>query len=293
MPSSAATARAALLTIADAVIAPLPAREGPPRAPRLRRPDRQDAARCSATVDAAWVHYKLDLGIDHVLIDEAQDTSPKQWEIVRRLAAEFFAGAGARAHQAHDLRGRRREAVDLLVPGRGAARVRRDAASTSTALAPRPSSDFATCRSSSTRSARRRTCSAPSTRCSTAAEAYRGRHRRHDGMPPHESRCRTPRRAWSRSGPLIKPDERARDRSLGRAVRRRCRRRARRCGWRSASPARCARHRRAYAGRQRRRSRAPGDVLILVRQRGAIVRGDHPRAEGRRCAGRRRRPAGA
>jgi ATP-dependent helicase/nuclease subunit A len=47
-------------------------------------------------VDAAWVHYKLDLGIDHVLIDEAQDTSDKQWEIVRRLVAEFTAGKGAR-----------------------------------------------------------------------------------------------------------------------------------------------------------------------------------------------------
>ncbi len=48
------------------------------------------------SVDAAWVHYKLDLGIDHVLVDEAQDTSTKQWEIVRRLTAEFTAGAGAR-----------------------------------------------------------------------------------------------------------------------------------------------------------------------------------------------------
>src|SRR5208283_4319386 len=47
-------------------------------------------------IDAAWVHYKLDLGIDHLLIDEAQDTSAKQWEIVRRLVAEFTAGAGAR-----------------------------------------------------------------------------------------------------------------------------------------------------------------------------------------------------
>jgi ATP-dependent helicase/nuclease subunit A len=48
-------------------------------------------------VDAAWVHYKLDLGIDHLLIDEAQDTSTKQWEIIQRLVAEFTAGAGARS----------------------------------------------------------------------------------------------------------------------------------------------------------------------------------------------------
>ncbi len=47
-------------------------------------------------VSAAWVLYKLDLGIDHVLIDEAQDTSPKQWEIIRKIVAEFAAGAGAR-----------------------------------------------------------------------------------------------------------------------------------------------------------------------------------------------------
>src|SRR6202050_2352868 len=46
---------------------------------------------------AAWVHYKLDLGIDHVLVDEAQDTGLEQWDIVRRLTAEFTAGAGARA----------------------------------------------------------------------------------------------------------------------------------------------------------------------------------------------------
>src|SRR5580693_2021387 len=46
--------------------------------------------------DAQWVHFKLDLGIDHLLIDEAQDTSAKQWEIVQRLVEEFTAGAGAR-----------------------------------------------------------------------------------------------------------------------------------------------------------------------------------------------------
>jgi ATP-dependent helicase/nuclease subunit A len=45
--------------------------------------------------DAAWVLYKLDGGVDHVLVDEAQDTAPDQWEIVRALTAEFFAGHGA------------------------------------------------------------------------------------------------------------------------------------------------------------------------------------------------------
>ena len=44
---------------------------------------------------AAWVLYKLDLGIDHVLIDEAQDTSPKQWDIIKTICSEFMPG-GAR-----------------------------------------------------------------------------------------------------------------------------------------------------------------------------------------------------
>ena len=44
---------------------------------------------------AAWVLYKLDGGIDHVLVDEAQDTNPDQWEVIRRLTEEFFVGAGA------------------------------------------------------------------------------------------------------------------------------------------------------------------------------------------------------
>jgi ATP-dependent helicase/nuclease subunit A len=43
--------------------------------------------------DAAWVLYKLDSGIDHILIDEAQDTSIEQWEILRRLSEEFLAGS--------------------------------------------------------------------------------------------------------------------------------------------------------------------------------------------------------
>jgi len=47
-------------------------------------------------VSSGWVHYKLDRGVDHVLIDEAQDTSPRQWDIVFHLISEFTSGAGAR-----------------------------------------------------------------------------------------------------------------------------------------------------------------------------------------------------
>lgn len=43
-----------------------------------------------------WVLYKLDGGIDHVLVDEAQDTSPAQWEIILQIINEFFDGHSAR-----------------------------------------------------------------------------------------------------------------------------------------------------------------------------------------------------
>ncbi|HEY2444641.1 MAG TPA: double-strand break repair helicase AddA [Rhizomicrobium sp.] len=46
---------------------------------------------------AAWVLYKLDGGLDHILIDEGQDTSEQQWRIVRRLAEEFYSGNSARS----------------------------------------------------------------------------------------------------------------------------------------------------------------------------------------------------
>jgi ATP-dependent helicase/nuclease subunit A len=45
---------------------------------------------------AAWVLYKLDGGIDHLLLDEVQDTAPTQWRIAHALTDEFFAGFGAR-----------------------------------------------------------------------------------------------------------------------------------------------------------------------------------------------------
>lgn len=44
----------------------------------------------------AWVLYRLDARIDHVLVDEAQDTSPDQWAIIEALTEEFLAGEGAR-----------------------------------------------------------------------------------------------------------------------------------------------------------------------------------------------------
>ncbi|MFL6775289.1 MAG: double-strand break repair helicase AddA [Sphingomicrobium sp.] len=40
-----------------------------------------------------WVRYKLDRQIDHVLVDEAQDTNAAQWEIIERLVEEYFSGS--------------------------------------------------------------------------------------------------------------------------------------------------------------------------------------------------------
>lgn len=45
---------------------------------------------------AEWVLFKLDGGIDHILVDEAQDTSPPQWQLIERLSQEFTSGEGAR-----------------------------------------------------------------------------------------------------------------------------------------------------------------------------------------------------
>ena len=47
-------------------------------------------------VGADWVLFKLDGGLDHLLLDEVQDTAPEQWLIADRLTGDFFAGAGAR-----------------------------------------------------------------------------------------------------------------------------------------------------------------------------------------------------
>ena len=45
---------------------------------------------------AEWVLYRLDGRIDHILVDEAQDTNPSQWQVIEALAREMSSGHGAR-----------------------------------------------------------------------------------------------------------------------------------------------------------------------------------------------------
>lgn len=51
------------------------------------------AARLLKRSEAAdWVRYRMDGGISHILVDEAQDTAPEQWSLIQAIADEFFAG---------------------------------------------------------------------------------------------------------------------------------------------------------------------------------------------------------
>ncbi len=100
----------------------------------------------------------------------------------------------------------------------------------------------------------------------------------------HERACPMPRRAWSISGRWCCRTTRTTSKDGTRRSTPRARR-ARRCGSRA---------------RSRSRSRAgsgtgwqPSDIIVLVRQRGALFESDHPRAEGGGHSGRRRRPPGA
>jgi ATP-dependent helicase/nuclease subunit A len=44
----------------------------------------------SDNTNSQWVSFKLDEGIHHILVDEAQDTSPYQWNIIKAIVDEFF-----------------------------------------------------------------------------------------------------------------------------------------------------------------------------------------------------------
>ncbi len=57
---------------------------------------RKTAAMLNTGGMADWVRYKLDRQIDHILIDEAQDTNMAQWNIIKALSEDFFSGSGAK-----------------------------------------------------------------------------------------------------------------------------------------------------------------------------------------------------
>lgn len=52
---------------------------------------------------ADWVLWRLDGGLDHILVDEAQDTSPEQWAVIQALASEMAAGQGSHADRQRTL----------------------------------------------------------------------------------------------------------------------------------------------------------------------------------------------
>lgn len=58
---------------------------------------RKTAALLSTSNMAEWVRFKLDRQIDHILVDEAQDTNKAQWDIIRALSDDFYSGSGARS----------------------------------------------------------------------------------------------------------------------------------------------------------------------------------------------------
>ena len=84
----------AITLLADTVLATY--RTEKQRKGRLDFPDLIGKVVQLLTNDTAkWVLYKLDQGLDHVLVDEAQDTSPEQWAIVKAISDDFFVGESA------------------------------------------------------------------------------------------------------------------------------------------------------------------------------------------------------
>jgi len=92
--AATATATEAMLVMADAIFRFYDASKSAKAL--LDYDDLIEITRKLVESDAAWVLYKLDGGIDHLLVDEAQDTNPEQWRIIQALSAEFFAGEGVR-----------------------------------------------------------------------------------------------------------------------------------------------------------------------------------------------------
>ena len=241
-PPHAATARARCSPSRDAVIARYAREKDAARPARLRRPDRPHARRCSSDVDAAWVLYKLDLGIDHMLVDEAQDTSPEQWEIVAALRRNS-PPAPARADATKRTMFAVGDEKQSIFSFQGAAprAVRRHDARASSATSRRREARFA-------RRAAARPRSAPAQIVLEAVDAvfaprgaYRGLIVRCEPSTVHERAARRTRPAASKSGRWNRPTRSDEIDGLGRAVRHAEPRRARRCGSPSASPSACRR----------------------------------------------------
>ena len=250
------------------MIESLPRRKEPPRTARLRRPDHPHPHSAQQRFESAWVHYKLDLGIDHLLVDEAQDTSPEQWDIIKRFVAEFTTGAGARGGC-----GARssRSATTSSRSSRSRARRRKHSprcAASSSARTRMPG-----CRSGPYQfkySFRSAPDGAGGGRCRVQAAS---RPRRLDASLPRRPctrRCARRRRASSKSGPLVKPDERPDvdpwDAPFDTV------RSEPRSSWRGRSLAAVKSwlDRGDLVGEATSVTRCAGDILILVRQRGAL-----------------------
>ncbi len=90
-----AAASLALLRLADAVIARYDAALGERSALDFERLIAKTGDLLHRSATAAWVLYRLDADLAHLLVDEAQDTSPAQWELITALTGEFFSGEGA------------------------------------------------------------------------------------------------------------------------------------------------------------------------------------------------------
>ena len=89
-------ATVALATLADAIAQRYGALKRSRAALDFNDLIRHTSTLLAHTEATEWVLYKLDGGLDHILVDEAQDTSPEQWTLVDALAREFFAGASTR-----------------------------------------------------------------------------------------------------------------------------------------------------------------------------------------------------
>ena len=255
----------ALLRLGNAVMQRYGEAKARARGARFRRPDRRAASLLGTSAAVEWVLYKLDGGLDHILVDEAQDTSPVQWQVIRALAEEFFSGTGARevtrtlfavgdekqsiygfqgAAPAHVRRRRARRSP--RTPARAGLRV---AARSAHPVVPRGGAA----------AGRRSTASLPTRRARRALTAAR--------EPIRARRAsRRPRRADRGLADREAGDGRAR-RAVVAARRDRARPR-RWCGWRRASPETIdgwlkSSEMLASEGRPIR----AGDILILVRKR--------------------------